>query len=705
MAVTNKVIPRREDAAARGIPETASQRRLKYGLSIGILLLSLLLILGVLNWLASDAAHRMDLTTHGRYSISGQTLNLLKTLEDKVTITMLFAESDPTLNSDQQRVVKFQRSEVEDVLRELRNKSDKIEVVLIDPTDPRTVKKYDDLVGQLKSIYKDESAAYEQAAQAGRAALESLSTFASAEAEGLISTVGDLPPDHASFRDFQAVIQILSNIPREVESVEKTIDESLDDSPMMGRPFPDLQGAVSIVQAAAKLRGGTVTQIADFLEKLIGSGTLPETLATKLRDTVTRCRDTATALAAAADKIGDLKPLQLSSINAALRSRNCVLLTSNTRAAVLPYNRLFPPPGAQQAAEEGLGGLRRFAGETVLASGIRQLSMTERPKVVLCHAEPMPSILTGRPGGPDLASVADQLTDLGFEVMEWNVNGGPRPVIEQQTGKPVWVIVPPAPTGEMAMSGGELADAATALVAEGANVMIGFFPSFIAQIGQADPWNAAIEPLGVSADTARLIVEKIPGPNGQDQYPPSHDFVDFLSDNPIATAVRGEPTQLDLVVPLVVSQKPQVATTTLLELKPSDRLWATADWRKPETKPSPPDVAPYPVVVASERNDTFGLQRALIIGSARWCWTGIAGQYDFASQLPMYPGNSELFSAGVCWLAHLDDLIARSPRAESVARIENLSSGGQLFWRWALIGGLPVLSLIAGVVVTVSRRG
>jgi len=694
-----------DEAALPG--ETASSRRIKYGLSVGILLGSLLLILGVVNWLASDAAYRVDLTTHGRYSISGQTLNLLKSLDDTVTITMLFAESDPTLNSDQQRLVKFQRSEVEDVLRELRNKSDKIEVVLIDPTDPRTVTKYDDLIKQLKDIYKDESAAYEQAAKDGRAALDRLSTFASAEAEGLISAVGDLPPDHASFRDFQAVIQILSNIPREVESVEKSIDESLDDSPMMGRPFPDLQGAVSIVQAAAKLRGGTVMQIADFLQALIGSGTLPETLATKLGDTVTRCRDTATALADVAEKVGDLEPLQLSSINAALRSRNCVLLTSSTRAAVLPYDRLFPPPGAQQAADEGLGGLRRFAGETVLASGIRQLSMTERPKVILCHAEPTPSILTGQPGRVDLTSVADQLSDLGFEVMEWNVNGGPRPVVTQQTGQPVWVIVPPAPTGQMAISGGELADAATALVAEGANVMIGFFPSFVAQIGQVDPWNSAIEPLGVSADTARLIVEKIPGPNGQDQYPPNHDFVDFLSDNPIATAVRGEPTQLDLVVPLEIIERPGVTQTTLLQLKPSDRLWATADWRR-QGAPSPndpPDVAPYPVAVAAERHGDFGLQRALIIGSARWCWTGLAGQYDFASQLPMYPGNSELFSAGVCWLAHLDELIARSPRAESVARIENLSNGGRIFWRWALIGGLPVLSLIAGVIVTVSRRG
>lgn len=707
MAVENKTQDRSGAADLAG--ETAGSRRLKYGLSVGILLLSLLIILGVINWLGSDTAYRMDLTARGRYSISQQTRNLLKSLDENVTITLLFAESDPTLNSDQQRAVKFQRSEVEDVLRELRNKSDKIDVVRIDPTDKGTITKYDALLEQLKAIYKDESGTYEAAARSGKAALDELATFAGGRSEALISASGDLPPDNPLFRDFQTVIQILAIIPREIETVNKSIDESLDVSPMAGNPFPDLQGAVSIVRAAAQLRSGTLNQIADFFQQAIDAKTLPEALVDKIQPMIQGFRDMASSLLDEKEKIDDLKPLELTAINSALRSRNCVLLTSSTRATVLPYNRLFPPPSAQQAIDEGSGSLQRFAGETVLASGIRQLTLTERPNVILCHAEQTPSILTGRPGGVDLSSVAGQLRDLGFDVQEWNVNGGPRPVIDQKMGQPVWVIIPPAPTGQQMMAGGELADAAKELVAQGANVMMGFFPSLVPGLGQQDQWNAAVEPLGVTADSGRLIIEQIPGPNGQDQFPAAHEFVDFLSDNPIATAVKGEPTQLDLVVPLQIEKKDNVTATPLLELKPSDRIWATEVMKLqsggPPTPSDPRDVQPYPVVVAVERNGSFGLQRVLLVGSARWCWTGMAGQYDFSTQLPMYPGNSELFTAGACWLAHLDDLIARSPRAESVARIENLSSGAQIFWRWALIGGLPVLSLVAGIFVSVSRRG
>ncbi len=713
--------------------ETASSRRLKYGLSVGVLLLSLLIILGVLNWLASDAAYRVDLTERGRYSISQQTRNLLKSLDESVTITLLFAESDPTLNTDEQRLVASQRREVEDVLRELRNKSEKIEVVRIDPTDHRTITQYDELIARLKDIYAEESAAYEAAAKEGQAALERLANFASAQAETLIGAMGELPSDHVSRRDFQTITLVLSSvIPRESQAAIEAIDESLKDSPMTGAPFPDLAGAVSIVRAGAE-RASTLSQIADFFEQSIDAGTLPESLAGKLQPTIQPYRDMASSLLDEKEKIDDLKPLELSKINSALRSRNCVLLTSPTRATVLSYSRLFPPPGAQQAAQEATAGVRRFAGETVLASGIRQLMLTDRPKVILCHSEQAPTILSGRPDRLDLASVASQLRDLGFDVQEWNVNSGPRPTVQQTTGQPVWVILPPAPSGQQMMAGGELADAAKQLVAEGANVMMNFFPSFVAGLGQQDPWNAAIEPLGVTADTGQIIVEQIPMPTGPPQTDPTHVFVDFLSENPIATAVRGEPTQLSLMVPLQFDdgtpkdkspsgeetqgessgQQPtadsNVQQTALLQLKPSERIWATDVMNLMQDAEIDPPAevgkAPYTVAAAVERQGDFGLQRALIIGSAQWCWTGQVGQYELTMGLPMYPGNGELFASGVCWLAYLDELIARSPRAESVARIEDLGPGAQIFWRWALIGGLPVLSLVAGIFVAVSRRG
>ncbi len=705
--------PRREDAAARnattrGPAETAASRRLKYGLSVGVLLLSLLLILGVLNWLAADTSRRFDLTAVGRYSLSAQTLRILEGLEETVTITTLFAESDPLLSSDDQQDLAAQRRQIEDVLREFRNRSGKIEVVRIDPADPRTIAKYDALVERLSTIFAAEIESYRAAIDAGRAQMVRAGEFAGPQVEPLINVLGDLAPEHPTFRTFQTIIQVFSIIPREMESIGARVEEAMSASTMRGAPFADLEGAASIVRAALQLRGATMNQVAEFFEQSVADDSLPQALRDHLSALVQPCRDLAGAMLDQQEALDDLPALKLTPISIALRQRNCVLVSTPSRASVLPYDRLFPV-GAEQVAAEGVGAARRFAGETVIASGIRQMLLDERPNVILCHAQPQPSILTGSLGGVDFGAVRDLLTDLGFFVREWNVSIGPRPdVSAQTTGEPVWVIVPPPPSAQSMVPPAPLVDAAAQLVSEGANVMIGLFPRLVPGLGQPDPWNTVLEPLGVEADTDRLIVEQIPSPGGVDQFAHGHELVDFLGEHPVAAAVRGLPTRLDYAVPLKLPEESDGLRTVLVEIKPSERIWATSEFlQMPIPPPAVRDTEPYPLVVAVERQGSGGGQRALVVGSSQWCYSAVVQEGDlrFRPPLPYYPGNAELFTSGVCWLAHLDELIARSPRAQSVERIENLGRGAQIFWRWALIGGLPVLSLAAGVAVALARRG
>lgn len=703
MAITKETDARKDPGQ-----ETASARRIKYGLSVGILLVSLLLILGVINWLASDASRRFDLTAVGRYSLSAQTLKILNSLDETVTITALFAESDPLLSTDEQRAVAAQRRQVEDVLREFRSKSDKVEVVRLDPADPRTITKYDALIERLGAIHAEEIETYQSAIEAGRAGMRSLGAFASPQAEALVNAIGDLSPDHPSFRMLQRIIQVLSVMPQEMESLDKTAQQSLEADAMRGSPFPDLAGAASIVRAALQFRGSSLSQIADLFSDWIEAGDLPQPLADFLKPRVEEFRRLSSAALDQQERLNDLAPLKLTPITLALRQRNCVLLTTSRRSAVLPYDRLFRAPGALQAMEEGAGAVRRFAGETVIASGIRQLLLDERPNVIICHAEQQPTVLSGTSRGADFGALAEMLTDLGFYVREWHVSFAPKPTIEQKTGRPVWVIAPPAPNPQAMMPAAALVDAAKELVESGESVFIGLFPRIAAVPGQPDQWNAAIAPLGVEAETDRLVVERIPGPGGADQFAHGHDFVDYKGEHPVSAAVRGLPTRLDFAVPLRLLDAGSVQRTVLLDIAPNDRIWATDQFlQMPIAPPTTRDTAPYPILAAVERTGGFGTQRALVIGSAQWWYSAVVQEGDlrFRPPLPFYPGNAELFTAGVCWLAHLDELIARSPRAEAVVRIDNLSPGAQLFWRWALIGGLPVLSLAAGVAVAMARRG
>ena len=69
------------------------------------------------------------------------------------------------------------------------------------------------------------------------------------------------------------------------------------------------------------------------------------------------------------------------------------------------------------------------------------------------------------------------------------------------------------------------------------------------------------------------------------------------------------------------------------------------------------------------------------------------------------PGNGELFTNSIFWLAHLEPMIAISPSAMDVPRIDDMSKGMLDFWRvGVLMILLPGIVLAAGAFVYMSRR-
>jgi hypothetical protein len=70
-----------------------------------------------------------------------------------------------------------------------------------------------------------------------------------------------------------------------------------------------------------------------------------------------------------------------------------------------------------------------------------------------------------------------------------------------------------------------------------------------------------------------------------------------------------------------------------------------------------------------------------------------------------FPANAELFANSVFWLAKMEPMIAISPAAMEVSRIEPMSDGALKAWRvGALLIGLPGLVILAGAMVYVARR-
>ena len=103
--------------------------------------------------------------------------------------------------------------------------------------------------------------------------------------------------------------------------------------------------------------------------------------------------------------------------------------------------------------------------------------------------------------------------------------------------------------------------------------------------------------------------------------------------------------------------------------------------------------------------------RLVVIGSSRFAENDIVQQPDVNTYrntgriVARFPANSELFNNSVFWLAKMESMMAISPAAMEVARIEPMSQTAQGIWKnGVLLIGLPGIVVLAGALVWVARR-
>ena len=122
---------------------------------------------------------------------------------------------------------------------------------------------------------------------------------------------------------------------------------------------------------------------------------------------------------------------------------------------------------------------------------------------------------------------------------------------------------------------------------------------------------------------------------------------------------------------------------------------------------------PAAVVVALQRPQPIGgvqlgtTQRLVVVGSGNWLYSylsdamvGVGGQ----RQVLVNPGNHALLMASVAWLSHEDELIARSPLSQQVARLDGITPEVRRRWRFAAVVCLPALCGVTGFMVLWRRR-
>ncbi|MFG0330170.1 MAG: Gldg family protein [Phycisphaerales bacterium] len=691
------------------VAETAARRRVKYGVSLTVFILSVFVILVIVNWFAAETTARWDLTATRSYSISPQSMQIVESLEEPITISLVFAGQTASAYSQQ----------VEDVLNEFTARSDEISVQNIDLT-ARSMAEYNALVDQLRTIFASEIEIWNETIESSRASVDHVRGFTATEAQTLETVINQLDPADQTRTTLSNVRRVLVGAPASLEMILERLGQFMEVDPQVGREFPDWDGAVSLLTSTTRDLESTFGQIAQIYRGTLESENPAPLAADYLAGAASRFEAEADALSSTLTRLNDLEPMKLAPILRALSTRNTVIMTSESNATVIEFEDLFP---REQDTETGEArGDRRFAGERVIASAIRRLKMDQAPLAVFVSMASPP----GTPGAaptPDTSYVRRELEDFGFRVLDWNVATGPKPDLGVYSGEPVYIIMTPQPAQPGAPAGAMLAQRAQEMIDDGENVLIGLWPSYSAGFGQPDQWNEVLAPLGITADTARVIFERIPQPGNRDADVAELVVTDFNREHPVGRAIDGLPTVIAAAVPLEVSSSAATTDgeddatptapidhTVILDIEPTERIWADSEWMTGQlSPPETPDTEPYPVVVAVERPVDAGSQRAIVAGSGGWFASQLLAQMQIDMELGSlslaYPGNLELFTASVLWLAQLDEMIAPGPASRARPRIAGLSDGARTAWGWLLIAGLPLFSLTLGVVVWFSRRG
>ncbi len=684
-------------------------------LKAGVFALAALVTATGLSITATNTNVRADLTLARRHQITDRTRARLRALEAPVELVVAVARD---------RLDPRDADRVDDVLAALDAASPRFAVTMIDVTGPRGPERYEDLVARLEA--RDTRGAGERAALAETVRrdagtlqwdLASLDASATAAAQAASGTDPALSRRLGEFAAFARV-------------AARKLNEALGADSAQADP-------VALVRAAADLAGTLVPQFQAMQDEL-GAMEPPA----RARPQIGESARLAATLRARAASLAEVSPptTDLDRVAEALATGEAALLIGPVRedggpgVVALDLDSFYPPP--ERAALERTGEAdARVRAEQLVASGLAVLTDRARPIVVFLHGEPQRFV--GQVGV--LNGLLQRLADAGIDHAEWPVVLDESPpdlaALDPAGERPVvYAVISPdsaaasIPGNAQSRPGTEraatVARAVSSLIERGEPVLLGMNPLVFPTFGDTDPIAGVLGPLGVRVDSASPILSSANTTLGPTTAWDMRLVPTLPADardeaNPIAVAINGLPLAMEWPLPISSAPADERAAGTridaLVTLDIPD-AWSESEWlgywrtpraqrpllRDPPVFDDGTDDArgPFTVAVAIEHAARADGSRARIVavGSNTWfldrMWQArqaVAGRGVLTN-----PGNPELFDAAVLWLAGREELIAPSPQARPVARIEPISPGRLGLLRWGLIGGMPLGILLVG---------
>jgi len=728
-------------ASPSGAMESQRQRWIKYGGNVALVSL-LAIVLGALVIYAAQSKKldlRKDMTSVGLYSLKPRTVEVIKNNAQRIKITSLYtraapasAEGEDQPDAQASALMADRAGIVSDLLDEYHTRGSHIDVDAIDPVyNPG---KIEDLIESVTRQYGGEVKKYDDFARALKDKYAALSQLAAPELEH----IAKLPLNTITDQDLADVINLaivsVREIPQRLMQSDTEVQKLLKQKPPNYKEISD--SAHNNMTALSSI----LAEVIENFKSLKDNKTVPEPIRAYMADSIARYDTVKQSADALAKEAGGLGELKLDTLRDALKQRNSILIRGDKDWRIIPYEKVWEDE-RDIHSPVGEGKVRpRFAGEQMISAAILALNHPVKPKLAFVRAggSPLaesampdfPPYMRGHPGGP-FNAVADRLReDYNYEVLEKDITGAyamqnqgrsaPEPS-DEDIKDAVWVVF---------AGGGAGGENGPSLVGPKLHEhLLNGGSALIVASPQGEDLSLALKDFGVNAQSNVMCVHQQVAEGGKgDDWIETAKRVQYIFEvrdwgvSPVTSSLRSLAGAIvgTCAVSTVTPPPKGVHAWPIIPIPGAPGnppCWGEAAFnsRGPWTFKKDSDVPPplYGGVVA----DKEGAGRIVVIGSPMF-FRGVAheplsGTVDFPDQdllnqghfVRRFPGNGELFMNSVFFLSRQDGMIALSPAAMDVNRLE-LSKDVQAFWRIGiLLLGLPLLVVIAGIMVFLSRRG
>lgn len=707
-------------------PESRGERWAKYGSNVALTIVVAIVLAILITYIAQANDWKVDTTRGGENSLRPQTKNVLHDLNTDITLVSLYSKANSIGPQEPGAPKPLNKpAMVADLLDSYKGASSHISVQVIDPTDAAKLNaletQLDDRYGKGISDYKDFLGQYDAAAK------KLLGSIA-AEVDKVNSIVVNDKKD-------EVAPQILGSL--------KELQTSLEDSRAnvrkgLNQHRPDYRAITSSLKAALSKTSETVKAVNDFFQKYKADPQVSEAV----RNYIAKNQPALQLIQKQAEqqqaKIDKLPTLKVDELQSALNVPNPILVLGPTSWRVLSETQVWPENKTARAATD-VKLQPSFAGEQQITAAIIGLTSAKKPKVVLLRPGGGPLTSPGFPpfqaGGP-FSDLAERLKMYNFDVLEKDMSGtyAMQAMQQGQMAQPepswqdmqdaVWIILDiGGPIQGSENVGLHLAEhlghggSAVLLTQPAQGGMMG---------GGTDPFQDIVKTWGIDLHPDTMAVHDQPPPAPSTNIDPLQDafrrpFIWDLREYGDAALARPVNNLESLMLMMSPVTTHDVAGYTVQKLIPlpglpaAPRSWGAKDFQDLLNNGAAPkfDSAkdmPAPIYggAVSEKK---GGGRLVVIGNIQFAINQLMEMPDETiardqdELVARFPGNIELATNSVFWCAKMDQMLALSPAALQVSRINNMSPVTLNFWRIGLLLILlPGAVLVSGLGMYFSRR-